>query len=448
MKQIGLKGNRQLLAGVVTAAAALAVTQTVSAQEFQQLQQRLQQQQQQLQQQQQQPQQKTTHTGTLLNADQQQLTMRSEQRGQHRHRITDQTQVIVNGRQGSLQQLEQGDQLRVTVGPNDEVLRIEVRREGRFGQPQQRFGQPQRRQPQRGFRPEQPASRQLGVQLGPSPTQGVFVQSVQRGSPADEAGIEEGDYILSVDGQQISSEQDLQDALQQVQAGESIQAEIWRDRQRQQVRLSLPEQREMAFRRPQRGGPFEGQQEPDRPFLGVMLQPAERQEGVEITQVHPQGPASQAGLQSGDVIVEIEGTQVSSPQEAARAIESLQPGDRAELVVIRNGREQPLDVRLASSMQFRQPFQEQRGRRAFREPAGPSFDTRDADIDRQAAQQRQRIEQLLRDLQRDVQRLQQQVQQLEQRQPGQRQFQPQGTQPQQWQDRRQRPGRPQGEQQL
>ena len=65
--------------------------------------------------------------------------------------------------------------------------------------------------------------------------------------------------------------------------------------------------------------------------------------------VVPGGPADEAGLEPGDIILEIDGTRVEGSSELIVAIRSRRPGDTVTLLVRRNGSEQELSVTLGST---------------------------------------------------------------------------------------------------
>ena len=63
----------------------------------------------------------------------------------------------------------------------------------------------------------------------------------------------------------------------------------------------------------------------------------ERREGARISAVSPGGGAERAGLQSGDVIVEVEGTEVTSVDELILAIRQHEVGEQVEITYLRDG---------------------------------------------------------------------------------------------------------------
>ena len=172
----------------------------------------------------------------------------------------------------------------------------------------------------------------LGVVVGSCPGKGVCVEDTVYGSPADEAGIRQGDYILSVDGQQFSSPQQLTDAVKKMKAGKQVSVKFWREGEEMSEQLTLASQAEQP-------------PESHKAWLGVMLAPAD-EEGVAIVQVISDSPASEAGLQEGDTITKQSGKKVSDIQSLMESVEDSGPGSELQLTIKRNGKEQQIPVKL------------------------------------------------------------------------------------------------------
>jgi putative serine protease PepD len=79
-------------------------------------------------------------------------------------------------------------------------------------------------------------------------------------------------------------------------------------------------------------------------YLGVSLE--ERDEGVSLGEVVPGGPADDAGLRAGDVILALGGTEVASPDEVRAAVDSREPGDEVRVRVRRDGDTRTFTVEL------------------------------------------------------------------------------------------------------
>lgn len=103
--------------------------------------------------------------------------------------------------------------------------------------------------------------------------------------------------------------------------------------------------REVAELSGQAAGPaayrqFDGMRRgPNRAMLGVNLDDGEPAGGgVRVAGVSPGGPAAEAGVKSGDVIVAIQAKPVATNREVVRAMETVKPGDKVELGLKRDGK--------------------------------------------------------------------------------------------------------------
>ena len=82
-------------------------------------------------------------------------------------------------------------------------------------------------------------------------------------------------------------------------------------------------------------------------FLGVNIEVVESgRAGAVITDVTPDSAAEEAGLEVGDLVVEIDGTLVQSPFDLVAQVQTHQPGSTVDLVVVRDGDEMTLTVTL------------------------------------------------------------------------------------------------------
>ena len=85
----------------------------------------------------------------------------------------------------------------------------------------------------------------------------------------------------------------------------------------------------------------------ERPYLGVRLTDADN-EGARLVEVAEGGPADDAGIQIGDVVVEVEGEAIDSGDDLRSAIADREPGDELELTVRRDGDTRDVTVELGT----------------------------------------------------------------------------------------------------
>lgn len=95
----------------------------------------------------------------------------------------------------------------------------------------------------------------------------------------------------------------------------------------------------------------------DGPWLGITLNSLadqaqnQQQRGATIAEVTPNGAAAGAGLQAGDVVVAVNGQNITSAEQLAQAIQQLRIGDTASLAIMRGGEQLALTVPLGSRNQ-------------------------------------------------------------------------------------------------
>ena len=94
------------------------------------------------------------------------------------------------------------------------------------------------------------------------------------------------------------------------------------------------------------------------PIIGVLLDSAYSGPGVQVAQgpqngqsaVTPGGPADEAGLREGDVILRVDTHPVTDPDELIVAIRARAPGESVVLTVLRDGSERDLEVTLGEAV--------------------------------------------------------------------------------------------------
>src|SRR6185436_18940705 len=87
----------------------------------------------------------------------------------------------------------------------------------------------------------QALTKELVESFGLPKAQGALVNSVEKGGPAEKAGIEAGDVILQFDGKPVMSSEDLPRLVGAVKPGSKVPVQIWRNKQSRDVQVVVAE---------------------------------------------------------------------------------------------------------------------------------------------------------------------------------------------------------------
>lgn len=168
------------------------------------------------------------------------------------------------------------------------------------------------------------------------------VERVAPGSPAEAMGLRAGDVIVAVEGRAVAGAAPFADALRGRAAGDAVRLEVLRGKQRVALRAVLASA-PGATAAPSPGAP--GAPAGPRGWLGAAL--VARAGRVLVDEVDPRGPAGQAGLRKGDLILEASGRPVRTLEDVEAALLPLAPGARLDLVVERGGWSKAFQLTLA-----------------------------------------------------------------------------------------------------
>jgi serine protease Do len=185
----------------------------------------------------------------------------------------------------------------------------------------------------------QPVTSDIADSLGLKEARGAIVDNPQDGSPAAKAGIEAGDVITAVNGIVIKDSRDLARTVATLAPGTPVKLDVVHKGESKTVTLALGE---LPNERQAKAGEGKAQPDAGTPRLGLSLAPAgdvqgAGQKGVVVTEVDPQGPAAQRGIQTGDVILNVGGKAVANIGDVRSELaQAKSSGKRSVLLQIRN----------------------------------------------------------------------------------------------------------------
>jgi serine protease Do len=185
----------------------------------------------------------------------------------------------------------------------------------------------------------QPVTSDIADSLGLKEARGAIVDNPQDGSPAAKAGIEAGDVITAVNGTAIKDSRDLARTIATLAPGTSVKLDVVHKGDSKTVTLALGE---LPNERQAKSDDGRVQPAPGTPRLGLSLAPAgdvqgAGQKGVVVTEVDPQGPAAQRGIQTGDVILNVGGKPVTNVGDVRSELaQAKSSGKNSVLLQVKN----------------------------------------------------------------------------------------------------------------
>jgi len=187
----------------------------------------------------------------------------------------------------------------------------------------------------------------------------VRITEVITGSPAEKAGLQKDDLVISVNDIRLDLRNTLTEVIARFKPGDEVTLKIKRDSAERQVKVRLgenPERKGAAFlgiryalamgaiRLPDdlpRNLPIPL---PNQPDGSAPFELPWRWAAVTVADVAAGGPAEKAGLRKGDVIVAANDHEIRRPGDLVRLVQNAKPGDKIALSVRRAGEEKPIEI--------------------------------------------------------------------------------------------------------
>ena len=171
--------------------------------------------------------------------------------------------------------------------------------------------------------------------LGLKNAAGALIANVVEDSPADKAGLKEGDVILEVDNKKVDNASKLRLLISSNRPGDKTKLLIFSDKKRQTKYVTL--------------GSFPGQEanlssnkssndsKEDFDLIGVIVSNTESR-GVEVKNINKKSNAYRAGLRKGDLILSIESKPINDKSQYSSILNNFEKGDIIMMQTSRKGR--------------------------------------------------------------------------------------------------------------
>jgi serine protease Do len=180
----------------------------------------------------------------------------------------------------------------------------------------------------------------LAKSFGLEKPAGALVGQVDAAGPASKAGLKPGDVILEFNGRPISQSAELPPLVGETRPGTRVDLKVWRDKKPRSINVTV------AQLKPAGDEVVAANNDPDQKpgILNVQvaaLTPEQREQsgiesgGVLVVGVAA-GPAARAGVSRGDIILQVGGEPVGSPQDLAGLARKLPKGEPVPLLIQRD----------------------------------------------------------------------------------------------------------------
>ncbi|HKQ44537.1 MAG TPA: Do family serine endopeptidase [Rhizomicrobium sp.] len=188
--------------------------------------------------------------------------------------------------------------------------------------------------------------------LGLPTSQGALVADVTKGGPAARAGLVNGDLITAFDGKAVNDDRALPRIVADTPIGKTVSLDLLRKGKKQSRKITVQKLADDArMDKPAKPLPPPKPGKKQSPLaqlglsLGALDAPTRSKfkigngvQGVAVTVVEPGSPSAEKNLRAGDVIVEVGGVAVKTPEDVVKRVEAdANAGKKVALMLINRG---------------------------------------------------------------------------------------------------------------
>jgi len=196
----------------------------------------------------------------------------------------------------------------------------------------------------------QQVTAEIAEGLGLPTTQGALVAGVTGGGPAAKAGLVNGDLITTFDGKAVADDRALPRIVADTPIGKTVAMDVVHRGKKQTIKITVQKLADDAKAdKPVKAPPAPVKKQPKLAELGLSLGPLDAGarakfkigagvQGVAVTAVEGGSPAAEKNVRPGDVIVEVAGQAVKTPDDVAKRMDAdAKAGKKSLLMLINRG---------------------------------------------------------------------------------------------------------------
>ena len=169
--------------------------------------------------------------------------------------------------------------------------------------------------------------------------EGALVANVEKSGPALKAGIQRGDIIIKFNNKSVQDEHQLPELVAQTPIGDSVPVEVIRNGKHLTIQVKVAELKEeqvASAKNEEPGSNWGLQVQSITPDIASQLN-LNSTKGVVVRGVQPDSPAADAGIQQGDVVLEVNHAKVSSVDDFLSAAKQAKRDKNSALLLVQRG---------------------------------------------------------------------------------------------------------------
>jgi serine protease Do len=182
----------------------------------------------------------------------------------------------------------------------------------------------------------QPVTDEIAKSFALPKAKGALINDVIAGSPAEKAGLQQGDVLLKFDGKDVKDARQLQMVVAETPVGKQVTVEIFRDGKAVSLPVTLASTDSASAQQPRSVSPQRG-------WLGLAVEeiPGNLKgrvgNGVLVADVQPDSPAAEVGFEPGDIIAAVNQRKISRVADYNAALKAAEQRGSATFLVRRDG---------------------------------------------------------------------------------------------------------------
>ncbi len=179
----------------------------------------------------------------------------------------------------------------------------------------------------------------LAQSFGLTKPEGALIASIDKGGPAAKSGLERGDVVLKFDGKEVRDEHELPVLVADTPINKKVEMEVVRNGKHKTLEVTIGELKEAQVQtaKAEEPGTNWGMQVGDiTPEIAQQFH-LQAEKGVVVRHIAPDSPAADAGIQPGDLVLEVDHDKVASVNDFLSKAKAAKTTSKSALLLVQRG---------------------------------------------------------------------------------------------------------------